>query len=85
MTETEETKISWQDNARLYFKRCYDCNFDVGHGFKKGKTLCQVIGAAMYGENADCEADDDDETKFGYSEDKTKHILKVQQAFKIFF
>lgn len=70
----------WKENARSYFKQCYDCNFDAEYEFEKGKALCQVIGAAIYGEQADGVVDERDQTKFGYSEKKACHILKIQNV-----
>jgi hypothetical protein len=74
---------NWKQNARKYFKQCYDCRFDAKYEFDKGKLLCQVIGAAIYGEQADAEMDEKDETKFGYSEAKAKHILKIQNVSQV--
>ena len=56
---------SWKDNALNYFNQCYECGFDEEHIFEKGKSFCQVIGAAVYGELAD---------------KKAEHILKIQNV-----
>jgi hypothetical protein len=71
---------SWKDNALNYFNQCYECGFDEEHIFEKGKSFCQVIGAAVYGELADGEIDENDEKKFGYSDKKAEHILKIQNV-----
>lgn len=72
---------TWKENASNYFSQCYECGFDEEHIFTKGKSFCQVIGAAIYGEQADCEMDENDDKKFGYNEKKTNHILKIQQVY----
>ena len=72
--------MSWQEKAKAYFQQCYDAEFDAEYEFQKGRSFCQVIGAALYGENADAEIDEKDEKKFGYSPEKTKHILKLQDV-----
>lgn len=74
----------WKENAKNYFRQCYDYNFDSEYEFEKGKSFCQVIGAALYGDQADCEAVDGDETKFGYSKEKADHIFKIQNVIYLF-
>ncbi len=77
---------SWKQNAYNYFMQCYENNFDEEYEFVKGREFCQVLGCAIYGEQADGEADENDVTKFGYSKQKTDHILKIQQvsSFRLF-
>ncbi len=76
---------NWKDNAKAFFAQCYECDFNQEHEFTKGKTLCQVIGFAIYGE-PDEEIDEKCDDKFGYSTKKADHIFKIQNVclyFKI--
>ncbi len=72
----------WEENAKSYFRKCSDYHFENEYEFEKGKAFCQVIGAAIYGEQADSEAVDGNDEKFGYSKEKTNHILKIQNVYK---
>ena len=72
--------MSWQEKAVAYLQQCYNAEFDAEYEFYIGRSFCQVIGAALYGENADAEIDEKDDNKFGYSPEKTKHILKLQKV-----
>ncbi len=77
MKMSEMSKNNWKEKAKEFFMQCYECDFDQEHEFEKGKSLCQVIGFAMYG-SPDEEIDEEDENKFGYS--KADHILKIQSV-----
>ena len=71
--------IDWKENARHYFWQCYENEFDQEYEFSEGKSLCQLIGYALYGE-PDETIEDNKEDKFGYSEKKANHIFKIQKV-----